>query len=122
MELGDRHLKVTRASIGMTQAGGLDMGVNAMSMFAKTTPQELETSRVVQLLNMVTPEELIDNEDYEGKSPKRGKMSVLMGMGRNLRRRPRGVPEIRTGSGDESAAADRGQPTVAGGGEDLCQV
>lgn len=26
MELGDRHLKVVRASIGMTQAAGLDMG------------------------------------------------------------------------------------------------
>ncbi|PWY90736.1 hypothetical protein BO70DRAFT_358188 [Aspergillus heteromorphus CBS 117.55] len=65
MELGDRHLKVVRASIGMTQASGLDMGVNAMSMFAKTTSQDLETSRVLQLLNMVTPEELMDGEDYE---------------------------------------------------------
>lgn len=68
MELGDRHLKVVRASIGITQATGLDMGVNAMSMFAKTTSQDLETSRVLQLLNMVTPEELMDNEDYEGKT------------------------------------------------------
>lgn len=67
MELGDRHLKVTRASIGITQATGLDMGVNAMSMFAKTTSQDLETSRVLQLLNMVTPEELMDNDDYEGE-------------------------------------------------------
>lgn len=66
MELGDRHLKVARASIGITQASGLDMGVNAMSMFAKTTSQDLETSRVLQLLNMVTPEELMDNDDYEG--------------------------------------------------------
>ncbi|ODM20055.1 hypothetical protein SI65_05041 [Aspergillus cristatus] len=65
MELGDRHLKVVRASIGITQASGLDMGVNAMSMFAKTTSQDLETSRVLQLLNMVTPEELMDNDDYE---------------------------------------------------------
>ncbi|GFF32599.1 splicing factor U2AF 50 kDa subunit [Aspergillus lentulus] len=65
MELGDRHLKVVRASIGMTQAAGLDMGVNAMSMFAKTTSQDLESSRVLQLLNMVTPEELLDNDDYE---------------------------------------------------------
>lgn len=65
MELGDRHLKVVRASIGITQAAGLDMGVNAMSMFAKTTSQDLETSRVLQLLNMVTPEELMDNDDYD---------------------------------------------------------
>jgi splicing factor U2AF subunit len=67
MELGDKHLKVVRASIGSTQAAGLDMGVNAMSMFAKTTSQDLETSRILQLLNMVTPEELITNEDYEGE-------------------------------------------------------
>ncbi|KJK61721.1 RNA recognition motif a.k.a RRM RBD or RNP domain protein [Aspergillus parasiticus SU-1] len=65
MELGDRHLKVVRASIGITQAAGLDMGVNAMSMFAKTTSQDLETSRVLQLLNMVTPEELMDSDDYD---------------------------------------------------------
>ncbi|KAL3481663.1 hypothetical protein BJX99DRAFT_218094 [Aspergillus californicus] len=65
MELGDRHLKVVRASIGQTQATGLDMGVNAMSMFAKTTSQDLESTRVLQLLNMVTPEELMDGEDYE---------------------------------------------------------
>lgn len=67
MELGDRRLKVNRASIGTVQAAGLDMGVNAMSMFAKTTSQDLETGRVLQLLNMVTADELIDNEDYEGK-------------------------------------------------------
>lgn len=58
---------MVRASIGMTQAAGLDMGVNAMSMFAKTTSQDLESSRVLQLLNMVTPEELMDHEDYEGR-------------------------------------------------------
>ncbi|KAH8815054.1 hypothetical protein F5884DRAFT_162377 [Xylogone sp. PMI_703] len=65
MELGDKHLKVQRASIGITQASGLEMGVNAMSMLAGTTPQNLEEGRVLQLLNMVTPEELMDNEDYE---------------------------------------------------------
>ncbi|RFU25037.1 hypothetical protein B7463_g11309, partial [Scytalidium lignicola] len=65
MELGDKHLKVQRASIGITQASGLEMGVNAMSMLAGTTPQNLEEGRVLQLLNMVTPEELIDNDDYE---------------------------------------------------------
>lgn len=66
MELSDKKLKVVRASIGTTQAAGLDMGVNAMSMFAKTTSQDLETGKVLQLLNMVTADELIDNEDYEG--------------------------------------------------------
>ena len=66
MELGDKHLKVQRASIGVTQAAGLEMGVNAMSLLAGTTSNDLEEGRVLQLLNMVTPEELIDNEDYEG--------------------------------------------------------
>lgn len=66
MELGDKHLKVQRASIGVTQASGLEMGVNAMAMLAGTTSQDLDEGRVLQLLNMVTAEELIDNEDYEG--------------------------------------------------------
>ena len=66
MELGDKHLRVQRASIGATQASGLEMGVNAMSMLAGTTSNDLEEGRVLQLLNMVTPEELIDNADYEG--------------------------------------------------------
>ena len=68
MELGDKNLKVARASIGNTQASGLEMGVNAMSMFAGTTSQDMEEGRVLQLLNMVTPEELIDNDEYEGMS------------------------------------------------------
>ncbi|KAL8812070.1 MAG: hypothetical protein Q9200_001305 [Gallowayella weberi] len=65
MELGDKHLKVQRASIGVTQAAGLEMGVNAMSMLAGTTSTDLDEGRVLQLLNMVTAEELIDNEDYQ---------------------------------------------------------
>lgn len=68
MELGDKHLRVQRASIGLTQVSGLEMGVNAMSMLAGTTSQGLEEGRVLQLLNMVTAEELIDNDDYEGQS------------------------------------------------------
>ena len=67
MEIGEQTLKVQRASIGMTQASGLEMGVNAMSMLAGTTSQDLAEGRVLQLLNMVTPEELIDPDDYEGK-------------------------------------------------------
>jgi splicing factor U2AF subunit len=72
MEIGDgeekQEIKLQRASIGMTQASGLEMGVNAMSMLAGTTSQDLAESRVLQLLNMVTPEELIDNDEYEGRS------------------------------------------------------
>lgn len=64
---GETTLKANLASIGFKQAAGLEMGVNAMSMFAGTTAENLEDSRVLQLLNMVTPEELIDNDEYEGK-------------------------------------------------------
>ena len=66
MQVGDQAIRVQRASIGVTQAAGLEMGVNAMSILAGTTSNDLEEGRVLQLLNMVTPEELIDNEDYEG--------------------------------------------------------
>jgi len=69
MELGDRKLKVQRASVGATQTAGVEMGVNAMSLLAGTNSTELEHGRVLQLLNMVTAEELIDNEDYAGEFP-----------------------------------------------------
>jgi len=69
MELGDKKLKVRKASIGIKQVSGIEMGVNAMSMLAGTTSTESEESSVVQLLNMVTPDELMDNDDYEGNNP-----------------------------------------------------
>jgi splicing factor U2AF 65 kDa subunit len=37
-------------------------------MLAGTTSTDSEVTTVLQLLNMVTPEELMDNEDYEGKT------------------------------------------------------
>lgn len=67
MELGDRALRVRKASIGITQVAGVEMGVNAMSMLAGTTSTDSEVTSVLQLLNMVTPEELMDADDYEGK-------------------------------------------------------
>ena len=65
MMLGDHSLKVHKASIGITQVAG-EMGVNAMSMLAGTTAINNDISRVLQLLNMVTAEELMDSDDYEG--------------------------------------------------------
>lgn len=65
MELSDKKLKVFRASIGFTQAAGLDMGINAMSMMAQSS-HDTERGRVLLLLNMVTTDELLDNDDYEG--------------------------------------------------------
>ncbi|ORY66464.1 uncharacterized protein BCR38DRAFT_180766 [Pseudomassariella vexata] len=65
MPIGDKKLKVRKASIGITQVAGVEMGVNAMSMLAGTSATDSEETRVLQLLNMVTPEELMDNDDYE---------------------------------------------------------
>ncbi|KAI1455642.1 hypothetical protein F4805DRAFT_459474 [Annulohypoxylon moriforme] len=65
MPIGDNNLKVRKASIGITQVAGVEMGVNAMSMLAGTTANDSEETRVLQLLNMVTPEELMDNDDYQ---------------------------------------------------------
>jgi splicing factor U2AF 65 kDa subunit len=87
MELGDKILEVNLASIGFTQASGLEMGVNAMSMFAGTTSTDLEEGRVLQLLNMVTAEELIDNDDYEGnqiRSHQHEAKTDIFGLSRNL--------------------------------------
>lgn len=67
MELGDEHLKVQKACVGVQQAAGLELSVNAMSMLAGTTSNDVEEGRVLQLLNMVTAEELMDNDEYEGK-------------------------------------------------------
>lgn len=66
MELGENHLIVQRASIGVAQAASLGgtMSVNAMSLLAGTTSADLGQGRVLQLLNMVTPEELMDSDEY----------------------------------------------------------
>lgn len=68
MELGEKRLKVWKVSVGIKQVSGIEMGVNAMSMLAGTTSTDNEESPVIQLLNMVTAEELMDNDDYEGKT------------------------------------------------------
>ncbi|TQN72454.1 Splicing factor U2AF 50 kDa subunit [Colletotrichum shisoi] len=65
MDLGDKKLRVQKASVGVTQVAGVEMGVAAMSMLAGTTSTDSGETRVLQLFNMVTPEELMDNDDYE---------------------------------------------------------
>ena len=65
MEVGPSVLKAQKASIGYSQANTMEMSVNAMSLLAGTTSDNPEEGRVLQLLNMVVPEELIDNQDYE---------------------------------------------------------
>lgn len=66
--LGDTPLKVTRATIGLQQTTGLDGGVGAISMLAGAeASKNHEHSRVVCLMNMVTSDELINDEEYDGK-------------------------------------------------------
>lgn len=69
MELGDSHLKICRASIGIQQVGG-EMSVNAMSLMAATSSENAEAGRVLCLMNMITPEELMDADEADGESPK----------------------------------------------------
>jgi hypothetical protein len=123
MMLGERALKVKKASIGITQVSG-EMGVNAMSMLAGTTSTDAEVSRVIQLLNMVTPDELMDNDDYEGKSPSERPMLFASTDSplRNPGRRARGVREVRQDPVAQDSPAGRRQQTVCRRGQDLHQI
>ncbi|KAG4305923.1 hypothetical protein PORY_000833 [Pneumocystis oryctolagi] len=66
MELGDKTLVVKRSSIGTKQkpistSGG---GIASITMLAEEEGQ-LRPTRVLQMFNMVTPEELQDDDEYE---------------------------------------------------------
>jgi splicing factor U2AF 65 kDa subunit len=68
MEIGGKKVKVSKASIGPTQVANFDVGIAAISGLASQVSEAPEQSRVLQLLNMVTPEELMDNDEYEGRN------------------------------------------------------
>ena len=78
MDIGENKLKTSLASIGIKQAMGMEMGAQAMSAFAGTQATEGQEGRVVQLLNMVTAEELIDNDEYEGKHDLKSVQEVVL--------------------------------------------
>ncbi|KAJ4288051.1 hypothetical protein N0V90_012068 [Kalmusia sp. IMI 367209] len=64
--LGEGTLKVSRATVGVQQQIAIDGGVGAISMLAGSNAEaNREKSRVVCLMNMVTPDELLNDEDYE---------------------------------------------------------
>ena len=77
MELGDRYLVVQRASIGQqggrsNAGGGLPPSGDITTTVARLAPSVLASAgsqgvptRVLQMLNMVTAEELVDDLDYE---------------------------------------------------------
>jgi hypothetical protein len=70
MELGDKRLIVQRVHSGSAKAAmdaGLRPSAAVMTVLAtKDTVQEEST--VVQLMNMVEPEELEADDDYEGST------------------------------------------------------
>jgi splicing factor U2AF subunit len=52
------------------QTAGLDGGVGAISMLASASATDnLEHGRVICLMNMVTSDELINDEEYDGTYP-----------------------------------------------------
>ncbi|KAF2442450.1 hypothetical protein P171DRAFT_364432 [Karstenula rhodostoma CBS 690.94] len=64
--LGEGTLKVTRATIGLQQQIAIDGGVGAISMLAGATAADTrERSRVICLMNMVTPDELLNDDEYD---------------------------------------------------------
>jgi splicing factor U2AF 65 kDa subunit len=69
IDFNGQHLRAQLASVGIQQVSGLESGISAMSVLAGTQAADLHEGRVLQLLNMVTPEELMDNDEYEGMCP-----------------------------------------------------
>lgn len=67
MEIGGEVVQVKFAAIGIKQAADMAASANAMSVLASNPSEVTDIGRVLQLLNMVTPEELIDNEEYQGE-------------------------------------------------------
>jgi len=65
MDVAGHALRVRRASSGLTQVPGVENGVNAMTMFAATSSaDDSAETRVLLLLNMVSPDDLLNDEDY----------------------------------------------------------
>jgi splicing factor U2AF subunit len=126
LDLGGKFLKCQRASIGVAQATGLEMSVNAMSMLAGTQSDNVDEGRVLQLLNMVTAEELINDEDYEGEIYQTLRYAVkqngLTGPNRNRRGRQGGVRKVRPGRRHQGAPSQPRQQAVQRRGQDLHQV
>lgn len=77
MELGDRYLVVQRAAIGANAnkqsqynnnsetAMSMDLSKLAPSIISAATDGEAAPTRVMQMLNMVTMDDLINDQDYE---------------------------------------------------------
>jgi splicing factor U2AF subunit len=71
MELGDRKLVVQRASVGakhglLPSDYATGLVPNIQDFLPISSAKEEEATRVLQLMNMVTPDELEDDEEYKG--------------------------------------------------------
>ena len=71
MMLGEKKLVVQRASVGSTRSSNPAGGANAIAlhpnlMLATNGATEVLPTNVLQLLNMVTPEELEDDQEFQG--------------------------------------------------------
>jgi splicing factor U2AF subunit len=71
MVLGEKKLVVQRASVGSSRNQNPAGGANAIAlhpnlMLPGAGPTEVLPTNVLQLLNMVTPQELEDDQDFEG--------------------------------------------------------
>jgi len=69
--LGEKKLVVQRASVGSSRSQNPAGGANAIAlhpnlMLATNGATEVLPTNVLQLLNMVTPEELEDDQEYQG--------------------------------------------------------
>lgn len=120
MDVGGKKLKVTKASIGITQIANFDAGIQAISGLASQTAQDLEASRILQLLNMTTAEELMDIDDYKGMPLHVSHDSA--DQSRNLRGRGRGVLQVRQSPRAQGPPAYWRQQAVIRRRQDLCQV
>lgn len=102
-QLGDRTLVVQRAEQGRN-TGVSGMGMVAHAILAQAQNQnEGPTSRVMLLLNMVTADELYDDQDYqdilEDINDECGKYGEIEGV-----RVPRPVPKDKSWNPNDSAA------------------
>jgi splicing factor U2AF subunit len=71
MELGDKKLIVQRASVGANKSQQPTVpvpGVGLPTSLLSLSSGINDPTRVLMLLNMVTPEELEDDEEYQGLS------------------------------------------------------
>ena len=105
MELGESHLKVQRASIGIQQVSG-EMSVNAMSLMAGTKSEDVEKGRVLCLMNMITPEELMDADEADGTYTRIIDIELANVVYRDPRGCQGGMHQIRTHCRDQDAASD----------------